>query len=755
MNYKEEQKEIDLMQYWSIILKRRWIAITFASAVILLTAIFTFTTEPIYRATATLLIEEETSKRLSIEDEFDYGRQVPSLRDFNTQLNLMKSLALGDKVVKKLNLSSRMEFSSENGPNKSLLSDLKDFLTLKWIFSKKKNNESDMMPLALSNSYSAFAHMIVNGITAEPIRDTKLVKVSYESPSPNLSAEIVNAFSEEFKVFLVKIKAEATQEASNFLTDTIASLQEDLDDKSRELQRYGYEKDIPLSDTENSIISNFSKYDDAYTQARIQTVAARNAYDQLKNASPDFIPSSLDNPYIAQLREDYINYKSQYEDRRSRLGERHREVIQLRNSIESTENLLIEEIEKARKTAEAEYNYAFRQEQQFSRLRNEERAKIAETGSDLTRVKSLQTEVDNIKRQIESYTRMQGEAEVSRRLEEMETSNISVIDKAAVPRQPVSPSKRKNLMLAFLVGVMGGVGLCFLLEYLDNTIKSPEDVEEISGLPSLGLIPFLPPEGMDSKKRDSYISRYGEYSTYGDELSEGKEKVEEIKEIELVNFLFPRFFISEDYRTVRTSILLSNADNPPKSLLISSAVPKEGKTTTASNLAVAFSQLSEKVLIVDSDLRRPRLNKIFQVKNIGGLSSYLAGKISLEDSIKMTAVDNIWILPSGPIPPNPSELLNAEKMKELMCAAEEKFDIVIIDTPPVLAAIDTIVLSSLVDSIILVIRAGQTTNKTFLNALDKLKRTKTNIVGVVLNEVKIERGDRYYYKSTRREYIGY
>ena len=754
MSYKEDQKEIDLMQYWNIIVNRRWIAITFTTAVVVLTSIFTFTATPIFRATATLLIEEESSKLLSIEDEFGNKRQISDLRDFRTQINLMKSLSLCESVAEKLNLSTRVDFGFGKKPRKSLLTPMKEFITLKWIFTNNKDR-SELRPINRENQYSQFAHMIVNGISAEPVRDTKLVNVSYSSPDPNLSAEIINTFSDEFKGFLVKKRAEATQEAANFLTETIANLQVDLDDKTRELQTYGYEKDIPLSDTEDAILSSFTRYDNAYSQARIETVAARNVYEQLKNVTPDSIPSTLNNPSLLQLRADYIDYNSQFEERKGRLGERHREVIQLKNSIESTENLLKEEIDKAKNAAEADYNMAYRKEQQYKRLRDEERAKIAETGSDVARIKTLQTEVKNIKRQIESYTEMQGNAEVSRRLEEMETSNIRIIDKAQVPLAPIYPKKKKNLVLALFIGILGGVGLCFLLEYLDNTVKSPEDIEKLSSLPSLGMIPYLSPDGVSSKNRGDYTSRYGGYSTYGDELSEKEENLEEIKEIELVNFLFPRFFISEDYRTIRTSILLSYAENPPKSILISSAIPQEGKTTTTANLSVAFSQLSDKVLIVDADLRKPRLNKIFQVKNVGGLSSYLTGKISLEDGIKMTAIDNVWIFPSGPVPPNPAELLSSNKMKEFMKIVEKKFGMIIFDTPPVLAAIDALVLSQIVDSVVLVIHAGKTTNKAFLKSVEELNRTKSKIIGVVLNEVKIDKGDRYYYKSHRGKYIGY
>jgi capsular exopolysaccharide synthesis family protein len=305
------------------------------------------------------------------------------------------------------------------------------------------------------------------------------------------------------------------------------------------------------------------------------------------------------------------------------------------------------------------------------------------------------------------------------------------------------------------MGIFGGVGLCFIFEYLDNTVKGPEDVEKLAGLPSLGVIPFLPPKGVKKKKRYGYYSGY-KYS-YGKENPGSEDPMPEIKEIELVNHLHPKFFISEDYRTVRTSILLSHAENPPKTIVFSSTLPKEGKTATVVNMAVAFSQLEEKVLIIDADLRKPRLHRIFKVGNLGGLSRYLTGKVSLKDAIQKTSVENIWLLPSGVIPPNPSELLNSKKMKKMMEEVKEAFDVILIDTTPVLAVIDAVIVSSIADSTVFIIKAGEIARKPFLSAVEELRRAKVKIMGVIFNELKVKKGDYHfmdYYRYYRHGYYG-
>jgi capsular exopolysaccharide synthesis family protein len=347
----------------------------------------------------------------------------------------------------------------------------------------------------------------------------------------------------------------------------------------------------------------------------------------------------------------------------------------------------------------------------------------------------------------------QNQALISARLHGLKTSNISIIDRAEIPLFPISPKKGKNIFLALLIGLFGGVGLCFFLDYLDNTIKGPEDVEKLAQLPSLGVIPYLPPEGLDRKKGyRSYASYHYKYGKAQEkEQTEKDGQKPQITQIELVNFHHPSFFISEDYRTVRTSILLSHAEGPPKTITFTSSLPGEGKTTTAANMAVSFGQLEQNVLVLDADLRKPRMHKIFLTRNLKGLSSYLTGKVALDEAIQKTKFGNTWLLPSGPIPPNPTELLNSKKMKEMISKLKDNFGVVIIDTPPVLAVVDPVIASALSDATVFVLQAGKTTIKPFLRAYEELKRAKSKIIGVLFNEAKLTR-EGYYSPSYRHHY---
>ncbi len=752
---RDTEENVDLLEYWRVIVKRKGVLLLFAAIVIVLVGIRTFTATPKYQAKATLLIEDESAKMMSIEDEFGYRVGRTDLRFFNTQLRLLQSESLTDRVVTKMNLLSRPEFSEDEKKN-SFISGFKNFITLKWITRKKKAEEGEESLASLMDPNSEIIEMIQDEIDVSPIRETKLVEVSYKSEYPVLAAEIVNTLADEFISFSIEKKYETTQQASDFLSEQIANLREDLAAKERELQKYGKEKELFfLSDKESTAVSKFADLNQAFTQSQIDRINKESAYRELRDLSVDSLPQYINNKLIQDLKTDYAGMKNEYEEKRKIFKADYPEMISLKAKLDNMKGELRSEINKAVDAAESEYNSALKRESSLKRLLEQQKTDVIQMNSNAILYNSIRIEVENKRKLLESLVSRQSETQVSARLGGLKTSYVSIIDRAKVPKDPVSPKKKMNLILALLVGIMGGVGLCFVLEYLDNTVKGPEDVEKLTGLPSLGVIPYLPPEGMKSKKRYGYYSGYNSYGSYGED-NPGKDAatLPEIKEIELVNHLHPRFYLSEDYRTIRTSILLSHAESPPKTIVFLSSLPSEGKTVTAANMAVAFAQLNQRVLVVDSDMRKPRLHRIFNVKNTGGLSGYLTGKVPIEDAVKKTEIENIWIIPSGPIPPNPSELLNSQKMKLMLDEMKRGFDVIMLDSPPVLAVIDGVILASIVDSAVYVIEAGKTTNKTFVSGVEELKKAKGNIIGVLFNEAKVSRRGDYsgYYKGYSKYY---
>lgn len=749
MARKENKKEVDLMEYWQIIVKRKWVFVTFAVTLVFFTGLFSFLAAPKYKATTTLLIEEEGSRMLSIEDEFGYRRQVSDLRFFNTQIKLLKSYSLAKRVAQKMNLRSRPEWGGGARPKKSLAGSLADVLTFKWAVSGNHGSSDKSSSPRAPDPYQGIAESVRSRIKVTPVRETKLVEVSYTSSSPVLASEVANTFAREFINFSVEKRYQATQKATDFLSEQISSLRQDLAQKEKELQKYGQEKELYyLNNNESTAVNKFADVNKAYTQAQIDRIKAESTYRQLKNLEIDSLPQFVDNQMIQDLKTEYTRLKNEYEEKSKVYKPSYPEMERLKARLDSMEEELRSEIQKAVDAAESDYESALKRERSLKNLLDEQRSNVAQMNSNAILYNSLKIEVENKRKLLNSLVEKQNQAMVSSRLGGLEASNINIVDEARVPQDPVSPKKKLNLFLALLFGLFGGVGLSFVMEYFDNSIKDPEDVERHAGLPTVGLIPMFSPK--KNNNGGSGLLRKYRYSSE-EEKEPGNGKFSEIQNIELINHHHPTISIAEDYRTVRSSILLSQAENSPQTILFTSALPKEGKTTTAVNMAVSFSQLNQKVLVVDADLRKPRLHRIFKVRNTNGLSGYLVGKFSENDVILETDIENLWILPSGLIPPDPTELLNSKRMGELIENLKSRFDIILIDSPPVLAAVDSTIISKNAEEVLMVIEAEKTSRKDFSRAVGDLKKANRKIMGVLFNRVKVRKGD-YNYMNYYRYY---
>jgi succinoglycan biosynthesis transport protein ExoP len=317
----------------------------------------------------------------------------------------------------------------------------------------------------------------------------------------------------------------------------------------------------------------------------------------------------------------------------------------------------------------------------------------------------------------------------------LRSSNIRVVDPALVPTSPSRPQKARNIMLALLVGLVGGVGLAIFREYLDNTVKSPDDIETLTGLPSLAVVPSLPALNGNGGR----LSRF---------MKDAESPTGTGPRVELLSYVQPKSQISEAFRALRTSLLLSQAEHPPQVILVTSALPREGKTTAAVNLAVTLAQLGDRTLLMDSDMRKPGIRRALNlngIKESAGLSSYLAGVCTLDEAIQPhPAISNLVALTTGPVPPSPADLLSSHRMRDAICDLRRRYKFIVIDSPPIMAATDAVILSALTDGVLLVVRSGQTPKEAFTRARDLLAAVKCRLLGVVLNAVDSNAPDYYY-----------
>ena len=576
-----------------------------------------------------------------------------------------------------------------------------------------------------------------------PVEETRLVDVHLISTDAVFAADVVNTLAREFINYSVEMRYAATQQASEFLVDQIADLRSDLNAKEKELQKYGEEKKLLfLKEKENTVVTKFGDLSQAFTQAQVDRINQEAAYKELKELRVGSLPPFISDPVIQKLRTDYATAKSDFDQKSLTYGQGYPLMKELSGRVASIRSELEKEIRNAVSRSEQSYSEALKKEESFRAILEGQRVDVVRTNNDAILYNSLNIEVENMRTLLTTLVARQNETLVSARLQGLKTSNIKIIDRALIPKKPVAPNPSRNLILALMLGLIIGIATAFMVEYLDNSIKNPEDAENLVGLPSLGIIPFVGVNGI--ARKSGYRNSYSSYG--GDDGSEKKAR-EEVKEIELINHFFPNLSVAEDYRTIRTSILFSQADNPPRVITVTSVFPQEGKTSTISNLAVSFAQLKKRVLLIDADLRRPRLHTVYNVNNTKGLSSYLTGRSNLDEAIQLTSIKNLWLIPSGPNPPNPAELLDSQTMKELTKLSLARFDLVLIDSPPVMAVIDPVILGQVSDSIVMVVKPGKTNRKALVRAVEELRKSSSPIIGIIYNEVKPSSGSSYYLPS--------
>ena len=723
--YPQEEKEVHLRDYWRVILKRRWTVLAFFLITVATTAVVTFTMKPIYRSTTTLQINKENPQIVDFKEILAVNTM--DMDYYQTQYKILESRSLARRVIHSLKLQEHPQFLPEKETafqawRSNLLNSISALFT-----SSDKASPSQKDP-SESERETLLINRFLKQLKVEPIRNSRLVKIHFDSNDPELSSRVANELASAYIQQNLETRFYATEQAKEWLTKQLEDLKAKVERADEALQAFGSQHGIiSLDEKENVIIQRLNELNEVLTKAEAERMGKEALYRQTMGVHGESIPSILENKLIMDLKQALIQLEGQYMKLSETFKSEHPEMVKLRTQMKTIRDRLDAETQRIIAGVRNEYESSLRRERLLRESFEIQKKRVMEMKEKAIQYNILKREADTNKELYRGLLQRMKEAGVSAGIM---ASNIQVVDQAELPTKPFKPNKRLNLILAAVVGLFLGVGLAFFFEYLDNTVKTPEDVEQLIRLPSFGMVPEI---------SDHRRKRLEKGLTYP---------------IELITHHHPKSMLSEAYRNIRTSILLSFSEKPPKRIAITSPNPAEGKTTTSINTAIALSQTGASVILVDADLRKPRLHRIFSEENGVGLSNFLSGNVGLEAIIKETEIPNLYYIPSGPIPPNPSELISSNLFKSMVQSLSERFDHLVFDSPPVLGFADSVILSTAVDGMILVAVGGKTPRETLQRAKDLLLQVNAKILGVVINRVNIERSEYGYYYYRYHYYYG-
>ena len=711
-----------------ILRKRKWIVLGSLVTIFSVVAIASLKMPKVYEANGTIEINKPDPS-LNFQNSTTFSLDYFDPTELETDMKILQSDLLALQVIRDLNLDRRPELGGQAPPSIDLAPD---------------PLQSD--PSRASAAIGSFKGSL--RVNLSP--NTRIIEVHYRSTEPQVAATVVNTLMQTFVENNFKARFDSTMQASDWLQKQLVDLQMKVETSQEKLVRYQREHEIlGIDEKQNITMAKLDELNKQFTSAESERMDKEALYRLVESGDPDAIASSAGSiedsgpgaqspsQLLDTLRGKQADIKIQAADLNTQFGPSYPKLTQLNNQLKEIDSQIQAEMKKIASKVRGQYATALQRENMLRdafEKQKQEANKLNESAIEYT---LLKRDVETNRQLYEGLLQKLKEAGVSAGLK---SNNFRIVDSARPPTGPIEPNIPRNLMFAVVLGLASGVGLAFLLEGLDNTVRTTDQAQMISGLASLGMIPL----GSKSAREGPNGRRLV--------IASSKEAVE------LVAKVRPQSQMAESYRALRTSLLLSNLGAPPKVIMVTSALPQEGKTTTSINCAVVLAQKKDsRVLLIDADLRRPSIHKKLGMDPGNGLSKLLTdSETNLDDVITSTTVlPNLFVLPAGKTPPNPAELLASSNMRDLLADLREKYDHIVIDTPPSLSVTDAVVLSPRADAVVLVIRSGQTTKQALRRSRDILTQVNAKVVGVLLNAVDLSSPDYYYYYEYQSKYARY
>jgi succinoglycan biosynthesis transport protein ExoP len=693
---RDDRDEIDLLAYWQMLVKRRWLILGVVSTMVAMALIYTLLTPSTYRATALLQLDGGSTQMVPLNN-----MSMPVSYDPNfshTQIELLKSRSLAERVADGLKLAGSDTFTR--------LQPTPWWQRLKGLLNPtaragrgaaaepSPSHDKTGGPSETAQLRQA-AGLIQDGLLVEQVPDSSLVKVSYTSVLPAFSAQVTNALIDGFITSSLDRQLGASSYARTYLQDQLAQMKSQLENSERQLVAFAQKENIiPSTDGKSLVAQNLSDLNTALAGAQDRRIRAEARWHQAQSVSGTALPADmLNNPNLQALQQRRTELQSKYEEKLQVFKPEFPEMLALHGQMVAVDKQIATELGNIRASVKAEYDSAASQETMLVAQLDTLRTQTLDVDSRSIKYNILKRDVDTNRQLYDSLLQRYKEVGVAGGIK---NSNISVVDRAEVPSTRFAPSLSRNLSMGVLAGLLLGVMLALLLEYLDDTLKTPNDIEHHLRMAVLGIIPKLTKQTPAEALKD------------------------------------PRSAFSESYRSVRTALQFSTERGVPKVLLITSTGPSEGKSTSALTLARNFANLGKRVLLIEGDLRNPTLSKVMRLSTATGLSNLLAGAAAMAQAVIKTDDEHLDVILAGPLPPDPTELLSGRKLVSLLMTSMERYDQIIIDGPPVLGIADAPLLASVATGTLLVVHSGRTHISDAQAAIKRLKAARARVIGCLL-----------------------
>jgi succinoglycan biosynthesis transport protein ExoP len=700
-----------LLDYWEIILKRRWLVLTCALVVFTTVAIGTLKEKPIYEGKVLLEIDPEPPSVVNFKEVVSLGQQTDFEAYQDTQFKIIESRTMAEKVVKDLKLYQNPEFIRDRylfGLMEGAVPPLPKNIEL---------GPPDPSTTVFRNAVSYFK----SGVGVDPVRRSNLVEITFDSTDPRAAAQVANKLADDYILHNLDLKYEDTTKASAWLKDRLSDMKIKVEKADDALAQYARENGIIfISDKVTLVNANLAQIQTQLLAAKSDRLGKEALYDQVQAGHIETLPGIVDSALIQGLMTRKADLERTYDEMSVNFKPDYPKVVQIKKQMDAIDKQIEQQKKTTAKSIIDQYTTAVSHEKKLEDTMDDAKNQVNDLAEKTIQYNILKREADSNHELFDGLLQRMKEANISAGLS---ASNIRVVDPAEIPQGYVKPRVSLNLTVGLLLGLGLGIGLAFFQEYLDKTLKTPDDVERLLRLPSLGVLPrFTIGDGKaENNGAEALIPLNG---TPHHALAPGIQTSPQA---------------AEAFRSLRTSVLLS-ASPVPRMILLTSALPSEGKTTTAVNLAATLAALGNKVVVVDCDMRRPACHRATGVENSPGFVQCLTGRADLKSAILPVAgVENLSVIPCGPIPPNPAEVLSSPMCGDLLRRLRSQFEYVLIDSPPLLSVADSRILATLVDAVVLVARAHSTPYDVVRRARSLLYGSGARILGVALNDLDVER----------------